>query len=237
MLDLRGSDLGEGSFLTPKIYANFMLSPCVILESWILLYELIIRTTLRNTARLLNAHQFTVTLEKTLQWLNAQSTNLTDFAAHTNKNDVATTETSLIAKPLSISGRGSKKRKRNGLQTAAENDRSSFEINLELLYMSICSVVKRLVTLIDDLSAGPHGFVLEYLRNTLKTTPMAGAIILGSSTALADKIVANGVGARSYEKAQIVEACVSCVIDFWTFCLPAAAHQQEESTVVRETSH
>lgn len=223
--------------MTSKIYTNFISSPCVIPGSWILLYYLIVRTTLRNTARLLNAHQFTVTLEKTLQWLNAQTANLTEFVGHINQNDVAMTETSLIAEQSSISGKGSRKRKRNGFQKALENYRSSFEIDLELLYISICSVIKRLVTFIEDLSTGPSGFVLECLKNTLKTTPTVGAIILGSSTALADKIIANGVDACSFEKAQIVEACVSCMIDFWKFCTTTAAHLQDESIVVRETAY
>jgi hypothetical protein len=206
-----------------------------VFQAWWLLYELLVRTTLRNVARLLNVHKFMGILRDTLQRLHAQAIN------QTNLNDLHTKDNAIIADSSSATigtssveePKKSRKRKRVSSQENSMRTKIGLGYDIRLIYFSICRVIRRLNTLVVDLSEGSQGFVVEYLKATLKGPPEQIAEILEASFSLAN-ILSKEPQSSIEDHMCIVDSCIFSSVEFWKGCLVAADDPSDQPSNVRK---
>lgn len=208
-------------------------SPCAEFRAWLLLRELLALTPMSNIARLLNAHKFTATLQKTFNWLNGKSGHIPSLPVSDPHEDAtaiadsssATVEPSPIDQP-----KKSRKRKRDGSQTSSLK-RINPENDIERLYVSICSVIKQLFTLIGTSSEGSLDFATEHLKSAFRSSPEQAAEILGVALRVASHFIYNQqtmiLGDSPHylesedrsrftrEILRVHEACISAVANIW----------------------
>lgn len=205
-----------------------------------------------NIARLLNAHKFTATLQKTFNWLNGKvghapsvsTSYLHEDAAVIADSSSATVEPSPVDQP-----KRSRKRKRDGSQTSylktinPENDS-------ECLYTSVCCVIKQLHTLTGTSPEGSLDFVNEHLKSAFRSSPEQAAEILGSALRVASLFIDNhqitlilGDSAHQLESedrsqyigdiARVHEACISAVANIWDSRSVTSDDSLDQLSVVR----
>jgi hypothetical protein len=209
------------------------LSFCLEYQAWLLLYELLIRTTLRNVARLLHAHKFVGTLQNTLQRVHEHAIsqgNLADLYTEENMAVADSSSTTIEASSVEEFSK-SRKRKRVGSQVRGMQDKIELKYDTGLLYFAICRVVNRLNALVADLHDDSRGFAVEHLKATLKGPANQVAQILGTSLSLA-----HFLSQKSYLSIAnhmcIVDGCINSCIGFWKVCLIAADDPSDQPSNV-----
>ena len=198
------------------------------------MYELLARTTLRNVARLLHAHNFLRILQNTLRQLHDHATNQTnlndiriDENVETADSSSTTVEASSVEEP-----KKSRKRKRTDSQVYEVEDDLASHYEIELSYFSVCRVIKRLNTFVTDLHDNSQGFVIEYLKASLKGPPVQLAEILGKSLQLAN-FLSRKIHFSTEHHLRIVEKCISSSVGFWKTCLATADDPSDKPSNVR----
>lgn len=129
--------------------------------------------------------------------------------------------------------RKSRKRKRAGSQAHGMKDKVALNGGTELLYFSVCRVVKRLNTLVMSSHDDSQGFEVEHLKATLQGPPEQIAEILGVSLMLA-----NTLSRKTYsligDHIFIVDRCISTCIGFWKICSATADDPSDQPSNVRK---
>lgn len=228
--------------------AKISSSPCTDFRAWLLLRELIPLIPISNLARLLNAHHFTASLQKTFNWLNGDIERLTISDSHEDAAGIADSSSATIEPSPIEQLKKSRKRKRDGSQT------SSFKIinpenDIERLYVSICGVIKQLDTLIRSSAEGSQDFAIEHLKSAFRSSPDQAAEILGSALRVAIHLHDNhhptmilGDSAHYLESedrsqyvrdiAGIHDACISAVANIWDSRSVTAGDSLDQLSVV-----
>lgn len=223
----------ESKHIADKL-TNLNLRVCLVYEVWSLLYELLVRTTLRNVARLLDVNKFMRILQNTLQQLHEHAisqVNLHDICTEESlaiaDSSSATVEASSVEEP-----KKSRKRKRTSSQVHGMKDKLGSNYDVGLLYFSVCRVVKRLNTLVIGSHDDSQGFVVEHLKASLKGSPEQIAEILGTSL-----LLANILSRKSYflieDHICIVDRCISSCVGFWKTCSATADDPSDQPSNVR----
>lgn len=216
-----------------KSIINLFSSPCQNFEAWLLLRELIARNTSRNTARLLDVHKITETLQRTFKWLRKKSDCIFESSQSLSSSSEdgpeiadsssATIEASPIEEP-----KKSRKRKRDTVSVRLINRIPCCTVELEFLYTSIYSVIGYLQRLAEDSHEGSHEYMVELLKSVLKSSTEQAADILGSSIEVANYYIE-----ASYDESKswtdttehitsIHEICISSAIKIWNSHLTTA---------------
>lgn len=204
-----------------------------------------------NIARLLNAHNFTATLQKVFKWLNGQvghTTNIPISDSHEDAAAIADSSSATIEPSPIDQPKKSRKRKRDSYQISSFRSINP-ENNSELLYLSICSVIKQLATLIGASPKGSLDFATEHLRSAFRSSPEQASEILGSALTVASFFVDNhqtpmilgdlapcldSKDPSQYfgEIASVHEACFSAVANIWDSRSAASGDPLDQSSVV-----
>lgn len=228
------------------------MSPCADFRAWLLLRELLVLIPMSNIARLLDAHTFTVTLQKTFNWLNGKVGRVPsvstlyslDNAAVIADSSSATIEPSPVDQP-----KKSRKRKRDGSQTSSLKSINP-ENDSECLYTSVCCVIKQLHTLTGTSPEGSLDFATEHLKSAFRSSPEQAAEILGSALRVASLFIDNhqttlilGDSAcylESEDRSQYIrditrvhEACISAVAYIWDSRSVISDDSLDQLSVVR----
>lgn len=202
-----------------------------------------------NIARLLNAHNFTSTLQKTFHWLDKQVGYTTSLSIRGSHEDAAamadsssaTVEISPVDQP-----KKSRKRKRNETSALTRIDPKN---DIERLYVSICSVIKQLNTLIGTLTEGSPDFATEHLKSAFRAPPEQAAKLLGSALTVASLFLDNhettmilgesahyleveGLNQYTRDIALVHEACIFAVVNIWDSCSGISGGALDELRVV-----
>lgn len=229
-------------------------SLCVDFQAWLLLRELLVFTPMSNIARLLNAHNFTSTLQKTFNWLDKQvgyTTSLSICGSHEDAaamadSSSATVEISPIDQP-----KKSRKRKRSETSALTRIDPKN---DIERLYVSICSVIKQLNTLIGTSTEGSSDFATEHLKSAFRAPPEQAAKILGSALTVAslfldnyettmilgesaDYLEVEGLNQHTRDIALVHEACIFAVANIWDSCSGISGGALDELSVHVFSAH
>ena len=146
--------------------------------------ELIALIPINNIARLLNDHHFTASLQKTFNWLKGHIERLTISDSQADAAGIADSSSATIEPSPIEQPKKSRKRKRDGSHTSPSKIISP-ENDIESLYVSICSVIKQLDTLIGSTAEGSLDFASEHLKSTFRSSPDQAAEILGSALRVA----------------------------------------------------
>lgn len=221
-------------------------------RAWLLLRELLVLTPPSNIARLLNAHNFTATLQKTFNWLKRQvghRQSLPIFDLHENAEVIADSSSATIEPSPTNQLKRSRKRKRDGSQTSSSQSTSP-ENDSERLYVSICSAIKQLNTLIGVSLEGSLDFATEHLKCAFRSSPEQAAEILGSGLEVSSFFIDNnqptlilGDSAhyhKSEDRSQYVrdiahvhDTCISAVASIWDSRSVTSDDSLDQLSVVR----
>lgn len=198
-----------------------------------LLYELLVRTTLRNVARLLNVHNFMEISLNTLRQLHdnvVSKADLEDSCIEENMamadSSSATIEASSVEEP-----RKSRKRKRTSSQLHELNDKPRTDCDIRLLYFSMCRVFRHLNILVLGSQNGSEGFVIEHLKAATKAPPEKSAKILGTSLLLANILLRKTFSLAEDHKGK-VDRCISSSVSWWKTCLATADDSTDQPSNV-----
>ena len=140
---------------------------CLEYRAWLLIRELIVRTPLSTVAQLLNAHKFTTTIHKTLEWLAQKGASRKHIGGNNGEPNYDGLD--------SGSEQLSRKRKRDA--DTETWGRRNFPDSARL-YTSVCCTLIQLQAIISDSS---QGYVIEHLKAAMKKTSDEAASILGHS--------------------------------------------------------
>ena len=191
--------------------------------------ELVIRTPLTSVARLLCAHQFTSVLRNTLGWLQRQVIRaiVSPDVEFGNEELFDSREGSSDDAGSSSNGpRTSKKRKLDGTEvTASEEAVSTATGAFRVVYLAICGTISQLQTFIID-PEQTHGFAVEHMKSSLRSSPEDAAHILGSSCYLTNRLIQTPQGYFYRKKVFTRElqqllantgysSCIIPAIDLW----------------------
>ena len=138
----------------------------------------------------------------------------------------ATVEASSVEEPKS------RKRKRSGFQVYEMKDNLGSNYDIELIYFSVCRVIKRLNTLVISWHDDSQGFVVEHLKASMKGSPEQIAEILGISFYLAN-ILSKKTHFSTEDHMCIVDRCISASIEFWKTFLATADDTSDKPSNVR----
>ena len=154
--------------------------------------ELVIRTPLTSVARLLCAHQFTNVLRNTLGWLQRQVHRVivSPDVELENEELFDSPEGSSDGAENSSNGPGtSKKRKLDETEvTASEEAVSTATGAFRVVYLAICGTISQLQTFTID-PEQTHGFAVEHMKSSLRSSPEDAAHMLGSSFYLTNRLI------------------------------------------------
>ena len=192
-------------------------SPRLDYRSWLLLRELVLLTTVNNTARLLSAHNFIESLQKTLEWLQKHANEVIEWRSPLREDafTIADSSSTTIDDSSIKTITRSRKRKRDDFQSVLQNRPTISISNLEMLFFSISSVLIQLQKLTINPPAGRQGFVVEHLKCALKGSPDQTASILRNSILLADSILEIRDGDLVEDKFRVVKICLSSIHNIW----------------------
>ncbi|MCJ1462635.1 hypothetical protein MMC07_001237 [Pseudocyphellaria aurata] len=209
-------------------------SPCAGFRAWLLLRELLVLNPPSNIARLLNAHNFTVTLQRTFNWLKTQVGHSQSFPiidSHENAEAIADSSSATIETSPSDQFKKSRKRKRDGSHISSSQSTNPGNES-ECLYVSICSAIKQLNTLIGVSLEGSLDFATEHLESAFRSSPEQAAEILGSGLEVSSFFIDNTqptliLGDLAHDPrfedrsqyvrdiARVHDTCISAVVSMW----------------------
>lgn len=216
-------------------------SPRLHFKAWILLRELLIRTTLATAARLLKEFKFINTLKETFHWLQENfdrdrlPSSPQDGTGSDSSQSGSETESSTSDEQTSA-----RKRKIDGNEIVPHRESDGPDLALDTLYAAICTVVKQLKDFIID-PEDVLGYAAEHMRAALKSSPEEAAVILGSSIYLANRILQTPnrnhrrnrrSSTRSSPKTleeTAFESCISPMIEFWNLRFPGGHGSIDEA--------
>ena len=165
-------------------------SVCLECKAWLLVRELLLRTTLTVVAGLLRDHKFVATIRATLHWLAPKCASLDGSDHPLDQTDSPRTKfddsspSTLGASPTEVT-QASRKRKRDA-QSVSDVPQNYKDV--ARLYTSICC---NLIQLQDITSDKSRGYAVEHIRAALRSTSEETAVILGSSLAIVDYLIRN----------------------------------------------
>ena len=202
--------------------------------------DLVIRIPLTSVARLLIAHQFTSVLRKTLGWLQRQVHRVAvspDVEFGIQELFDSPEESSDTAESSSGGPRTPKKRKLDGTEVTASREAVSTATGaFRIVYLAICRTVSQL----QVLTMGPeqtHGFAVEHMKSSLRSSPEDAAHILGSSFYLTNRLIQTTPGYFHRKKVFTRElqqllantgysSCIIPAIDLWN----QRSHARQQSS-------
>lgn len=209
------------------------------------------RTSLTNAARLLNAHKFTVLLQKIFKWMRGQADCGTAQPNFPLSWDPAASSSDTIETSANERPTNSRKRKRDDPQSGSLQKSIG---DLGFLFTSICSTIVKLQAMIN----GPtrlRDFAIEHLKSAIRSSSEQAADILGSSMVLASLIfdkenqssrnLADSASSEDPDKqsqsigpvAGVHEACIACIVEIWNSCLTSTEESSFQSKYVSALRH
>ena len=148
------------------------------------------------TARLLIAHKFMSTIQKTLNWLCGFVAK--DYPAALASNDDHVPEAALSRESSSsttvqemptVASKQSKKRKRGQRDSESLTAEGAPILDLILLYTAICGVLSQIEAFTKDKPGEAENFAIEHIKAAIKTPIEQGVKILENSLKILTQII------------------------------------------------
>lgn len=203
-------------------------SPRLHFKAWLLLRELLVRTSITTSARLLKENSLMNSLQGTLQWLQ-ENYNEEQLASspkdHTSSElDESSNEAIESSSNEQITAR---KRKFDGAEIVPHRSSEGTDIALDTIYVAIFAAVRQLVDIFMD-QEHVHGYAVEYMRAALRSSPEKAATVLGGSFNLLNHILQSPMRNRHQNSTKrptlmsqnrlgdtAFEACVIPIMELW----------------------
>ncbi|MCJ1281448.1 hypothetical protein MMC26_000767, partial [Xylographa opegraphella] len=194
--------------------------PCSEPKAWILLRIVVARLPLTVTARLLNAHKFMSTIQKTLDWLCLYVSD--EYPAALASNDErnrqvplsrqSSSSTTVQEMPTATSKK-SKKRKRGQPDPELLTEEGSPIVDPILLHVAICGTLGQIAAFTNDKPGEAENFAAEHIKAAIKTPIEQGAKILGKSL----KILAHIIGVPNNSSYAVnYDIFLRSIVDVWS---------------------
>ncbi|MCJ1389850.1 hypothetical protein MMC18_002707 [Xylographa bjoerkii] len=171
-------------------------SPCLEPRAWILLRIVVARLPLTVTARLLSAHKFMTTVQKTLDWLSPYVLNhpqsiLMPEDEHSPKVPLSreSSSSTTVQEMPSVASKKSKKRKRSQPKAEILTDENEPGLDSVMLYVAICGALSQIEAFTNDKPGEAENFAIEHMKAAIKTSIEQSAKILGDSLAMLVQII------------------------------------------------
>lgn len=171
---------------------------------------------MKNTARLLHAHNFVGLLQKTLKWLHERSNDAAECLDFSSQNSVAVVDSSSTIEAPTIKKKvKSRKRKRDGYLNMLDKKERKLISDFEVLYISIFRATIQLQRLIMDFPSAQQGFFIEHLKSVFRGTSEQAAEILRSTVSIADSILRKGTENSTEIKVCMLKNCGDSAAEIW----------------------
>lgn len=170
---------------------------------------------MKNTARLLHAHDFIGLLQKTLEWLHEHSDDAAECLDFSSQNSVAVVDSSsTIEAPTIKQTVKSRKRKRDGYLNMLDNKERKLISDFEILYISIFRATIQLQRL-TNLPSAQQGFFVEHLKSAFRGTSEQAAEVLKSTVSIADSILRKETKNSTESKVRMLQKCGDSAAEIW----------------------
>ncbi|MCJ1381820.1 hypothetical protein MMC17_004931 [Xylographa soralifera] len=171
-------------------------SPCSEPKAWILLRIVVARLPLTVTARLLSAHKFMSTVQKTLDWLYSYISNDHPVALASNDEHLPkaprsreSSSSTTVQEMPRVASKKSKKRKRGQPDSESLTAEEVPVLDPILLYIAICGALSQIEVFTNDKPGEAENFAIEHIKAAIKTPIEQSAKILGNSLNILAQII------------------------------------------------
>ena len=178
------------------------------------------RLPLTVVARLLSAHKFISTIEKTLNWLRSYVLNPPSVALASDHEGFSeaplsreSSSSTTVQEMPSIAGKKSKKRKRGQVEPEILTARNAAVLDPVLLYVSICSVLSQVEAPNNRKSEEVENFAIEHIKAAIKASIEQSSEILGSSLEIIAQILRD---ANSSDPSVTYDVFLKPVLYIWS---------------------